>query len=262
MRTWKTVCCLNLALSFVVLYAAVPFASRVVDAQNANQIQPQAYFTEPALSPDRKEIAFVSGGDIWTVPSAGGVAALLVSHAANEARPLYSPDGKELFISPQLRETGTDIWVKTLGDDSEPRKLFSSSANEGGARLAPDSRWILMTSDESGREEVYVYPYPSLSGRWQVSSEGGRSGSWLPGGRTILYATLDRRLVRVDVDGSGESFRVGEEKTVFGGHTIPGLGGPAPDGKRVLLAVPQGGSSLELHLVTHWQSLLDGRGAR
>ena len=51
--------------------------------------EPRPYFTEPSLSPDRKEIAFVSGGDIWTVPATGGVASLLVSHAANEGRPLY-----------------------------------------------------------------------------------------------------------------------------------------------------------------------------
>src|ERR1041384_1342881 len=65
----------------------------------------QPYFTEPALAPDRKEIAFVSGGDIWTVPSSGGVASLLVSNPANESRPLYSPDGKQLgFVSTR---TGT-----------------------------------------------------------------------------------------------------------------------------------------------------------
>src|SRR5215204_7591722 len=73
----------------------------------------QAYFTEPSLSPDRKEIAFVSGGDIWTVPATGGVASLLVSHSANEARPLYSPDGRQLaFIS--SRTGNGDIYLLTL----------------------------------------------------------------------------------------------------------------------------------------------------
>src|SRR6185503_12476587 len=67
-------------------------------------------FAEPAISPDRSEIAFVSGGDIWTVPAAGGEARLLVSHPANESRPLYSPDGHKLaFIS---NRTGNgDIYV-------------------------------------------------------------------------------------------------------------------------------------------------------
>src|SRR6266853_1029086 len=57
-------------------------------------------FTEPAISADGAEIAFVSGGDIWTVPAAGGTARLLVSHPSSESRPIYSPDGKTLaFVS-------------------------------------------------------------------------------------------------------------------------------------------------------------------
>ncbi len=55
--------------------------------------EPKPSFAEPGISPDGREIAFVSGGDIWTVPASGGEARLLVSHAANESRPLFSPDG-------------------------------------------------------------------------------------------------------------------------------------------------------------------------
>ena len=54
----------------------------------------QVYMTEPSFSPDRKEIAFVSGGDIWSVPAEGGIARLLVSHPATESKPLFSPEGK------------------------------------------------------------------------------------------------------------------------------------------------------------------------
>ena len=59
------------------VFILTAFSATVAFSQSA-----RPYFTEPALSPDRKEIAFVSGGDIWTVPAAGGVASLLVSHAA------------------------------------------------------------------------------------------------------------------------------------------------------------------------------------
>lgn len=55
------------------------------------------YFTEPTISPDRSEIAFVSAGDVWTVPATGGEARLLVSHPANESRPLFSPDGRRWY---------------------------------------------------------------------------------------------------------------------------------------------------------------------
>ena len=69
--------------------------------------------SEPSLSPDRREIAFVSGGDIWTVPAAGGEARLLVSHPAYDSRPLYSPDGTKLaFMS--TRTGNGDIYVLTL----------------------------------------------------------------------------------------------------------------------------------------------------
>src|SRR4030088_651712 len=79
------------------------------------------YFYEPSLSPNGSEIAFVSGGDIWTVPAAGGEARLLVSHPANESRPLYSPDGRRLaFIS--TRTGGGDIYVLNF-DNSDLKRL-------------------------------------------------------------------------------------------------------------------------------------------
>ena len=70
-------------------------------------------FAEPGISPDGREIAFTSGGDIWSVPAAGGDARLLVADAANDRRPLFSPDGRHLaFVS--TRTGGGDIYVLTL----------------------------------------------------------------------------------------------------------------------------------------------------
>src|SRR4029450_6046229 len=113
--------CLRSITLLIILLTSIGHHSR---GQNGGpKVQPQPYFTEPALSPDRKEIVFVSGGDIWTVPSTGGVAALLVSNAANEARPIYSPDGKEIaFIS---NRTGNgDIYVITLATGDLRRITF------------------------------------------------------------------------------------------------------------------------------------------
>jgi tricorn protease len=63
-------------------------------AADAQPITPKPALATPALSPDGTEIAFASGGDIWTVPAAGGVARLLVTDPATEDRPVWSPDGK------------------------------------------------------------------------------------------------------------------------------------------------------------------------
>ena len=65
------------------------------------------YFTEPAVAPNRPEIAFISGGDIWTAPLTGGEARLLVAHPANESRPVYSPDGTRSPSSPGSRRSGS-----------------------------------------------------------------------------------------------------------------------------------------------------------
>ena len=141
----------------LILFVAFTTAS----AQQA--INPRPYFTEPSLSPDRKEIAFVSGGDIWTVPSTGGVAALLVSHSANEARPLYSPDGKQLaFVS--SRTGNGDIYLLTLASGELKRLTFDDALDQldGWSR---DGRWIYFSS--SSRD------IGNLNDLFRVSVNGG-----------------------------------------------------------------------------------------
>src|SRR3954447_9351790 len=86
-------------------------------------------FAEPGLSPDGTEIAFVSGGDIWTVPSAGGEARLLISNAANDSRPMYSPDRTRLaFVS--TRTGGGDIYVLTFATGDVRRITFDDGLEQ------------------------------------------------------------------------------------------------------------------------------------
>jgi Tol biopolymer transport system component len=109
----------------------------------------------PAISPDGKEIAFASGGDIWTVPADGGEARLLISNPADESRPLYSPDGKKLaFIS--TRTGAGDIYVLTLASGALQRVTFSDSPSnlDGWSR---DGQWIYFTSnvtDVAGQGDI------------------------------------------------------------------------------------------------------------
>src|SRR5262245_58854611 len=132
---------LVVAVSLVISVVAGLFA-RKTNAQST--VAPQPYFTEPALSPDRKEIAFVSGGDIWTVPATGGIAALRVSHPANESRPLYSPDGKQLaFVS--TRTGNGDIYVLTLATGELKRLTFDDGQDQLDA-WSRDGRWLYFSS--------------------------------------------------------------------------------------------------------------------
>jgi tricorn protease len=116
----------------------------------------RAYFTEPAISPDGSEIAFVSGGDIWTAPANGGEARLLVSNPANESRPLYSPDGRRLaFIS--TRTGNGDIYVLTL-DTGDLKRLTFDDSNDQLDAWSADGSWIYFTSssrDISGMNDIF-----------------------------------------------------------------------------------------------------------
>ena len=97
-------------------------------------------FATPGISPDGNEIAFVNGGDIWTVPASGGEARLLVAHPGVESRPLYSPDGKELAFN-SSRAGSVDVWVMTLASGAL-RRLTFESGNEQLDAWSGDGRWI------------------------------------------------------------------------------------------------------------------------
>jgi Tol biopolymer transport system component len=149
---------LLLPLAFLLIPTT---ASRVRAIQSQAETRP--YFTEPALSPDRSEIAFVSGGDIWTAPAGGGEARLLVSHAANESRPLYSPDGKRLaFVS--TRTGNGDVYLLTF-ETGELKRLTFDDASEQLDAWSRDGRWVYFSStsrDIAGMNDLF-----------RVSAEGG-----------------------------------------------------------------------------------------
>ncbi|MBL8218660.1 MAG: PD40 domain-containing protein, partial [Bryobacterales bacterium] len=104
----------------------------------------RVYMTEPHLSPNRSEIAFVSGGDIWRVGVNGGDASLLVSHPADESRPLFSPDGAQLaFVS--TRTGGGDIYVLHLSTGVTTRLTFDDGVEMLDA-WSRDGKWIYFHS--------------------------------------------------------------------------------------------------------------------
>ena len=193
------------------------------------QEDPRPYFTEPSLSPDRKEIAFVSGGDIWTVPATGGVAALLVSHSANEARPLYSPDGRQLaFIS---NRTGNgDIYLLTLATGELKRLTFddgldqldswsrdgrwiyfsSTSRDIGGLndlfRVSPNGGTPMMVSSDRYTNEFYGVPSPDGK-TIAFSARGIASGQWWRKGHSHIDES-ELWLLRAFESGAGTYERV------------------------------------------------------
>ena len=118
--------------------------------------QARPSFAEPSIAPDRSEIAFVSGGDIWVVPTAGGEAHLLISHPATESRPMYSPDGTRVaFMS--NRAGSMDIWLLTLAT-GDVRQVTFDDGNEQLDGWSRDGTFIYFSSsahDVGGNTDVY-----------------------------------------------------------------------------------------------------------
>lgn len=143
-------------LAFILILAA---AGRLLAAPPAPPPPPAYAFAEPGISPDGHEIAFTSGGDVWSAPAAGGDARLLVADDADASRPLFSPDGRRLaFVS--TRTGGGDIYVLTLDTGAVDRLTWDDGLEQldGWSR---DGHWIYFEStshDIAGMNDVYRVP--------------------------------------------------------------------------------------------------------
>ncbi len=114
------------------------------------------YYSDPAISPDGTEIAFTSGGDIWTVPAAGGEAHLLISDPAYDSRPVYSPDGKYLAFN-STRTGNGDIYIFNL-KTNELKRLTFDDGNESLSAWSPDGKYVYYASTSheiSGMNDVF-----------------------------------------------------------------------------------------------------------
>jgi len=221
----------------------------------------------PVWAPDGKHIAFQSqsGGairrpDFQAQPGGANSLRWIRADGAGEAQPLlesggdlrpfsFSPDGKRLAFTEVGVDTGFDLWTLPLdvSDPEHPKpgkpELFLRTPfNELEPAFSPDGRWVAYTSNESGRFEVYVRPSPggapSGSGKWQISTAGGRFPIWSRDGRELFYETPDNRIMVSDYTGKGDSF-AGDKPRPWSNTQILDLFGTtvwnldlSPDGKR------------------------------
>jgi Tol biopolymer transport system component len=171
-----------------------------------------------------------------------------------------TPDGASLIVSEQSGKNGFDLLLLPLGGSGgTPQDLIKTSFNEHNADISPDGKWIAYQSDESGRFEVYVRPFPRVAdGRWPVSVNGGTRPLWGRDGRELFYLDQSRRMTVVSVV-SAPTLSFGQPQTLFETAQL-GLEGQqrnfelGPDGKRFLMVknLPPPPDVPPLVLVQHW----------
>jgi serine/threonine protein kinase len=161
----------------------------------------------PVWSPDRSRIAFQSsrlhGGGVYDLfvksLGASGNESLLLGSSENKNLWDWSSDGRFVLYSHRSRTTVRDLWVLPLEGDKKPFALVQTPSDEFGGTFSPDGRWIMYQSNETGRHEIYVQPFPGPGQSTLISTTGGSNPRWRGDGREIFYTGPDNRLMAVGV---------------------------------------------------------------
>jgi len=166
----------------------------------------------------------------------GGDAERLTKSPFTNAAGSWSPDGHTLAYVEASLDTGLDIWTLGLAD-RRARPFLKTQYNETAPKFSPDGHWLAYESNESGRSEVYVQPYPGPGAKWQISTEGGTEPAWNPAGGELFYR-MGARMMDVLVT-LQPAFSAGKPVVLFEGPWLSGTAMPnydvSPDGKRFLM---------------------------
>ncbi len=215
----------------------------------------------PAWSPDSRQVAFCStrGGsqeDIYVKPVGGGSSEqLLLSDEGNKEPDRWSADGRYILFDYTGKKTkATDVWALPMFGDRKPFPVVERPGVDYYGTLSPDGKWVAYESDESGRGEIYVVPFPGPGGKWQVSTAGGIQPFWPPG-KELFYVNVDERLAALEYSTEGPNFIVGKSRLILGAHSLASTNGMDVNrnDKRWLIAMPVGEPNASpLILTTNW----------
>ena len=216
----------------------------------------------PLWTPDGKRITFQSfqsgrsGGPskmFWKAADGTGTAEQLLEGELPHTAHSWSPDGKVLAFSERSPASNVDIWILPLEGDRKPQVFLETPSNETGPVFSPDGRWLAYWSNESGRQEIYVQPFPSTGAKWQISTEGGEEAAWARSGE-LFYRNGDK-MMAVDIT-TDPTFTAGTPKLLFEGVYFSY--GPraeydvTPDGQKFLMIKTGEEQVTELNVIQNW----------
>ena len=229
----------------------------------------------PVWSPDGRFVVFhfVGNGIFWARTDGGGQPQPLLQSKTNQVPWSFTPDGKRLAYYEVDRTR--QIWTVSLGEDSgqlkagKPEPFLKSQFEDRFPAFSPDGRWLAYQSNASGKDEVYVRPFPppasGQGGLWPISNGGGTFPVWSPNGRDLLYQSGDQ-IMAVSYTVKGDAF-VPEKPRVWIAKLGAAAANPnaptrwdlAPDDKRVAVITPVEGREAPKsgHTVVFLQNFFD-----
>lgn len=250
-----------------ILDAATGASSRLTDISE--------FVGFPLWSPDGNEVLF-SIGDVQAMglqrqPLNGRNSVSVLKSEGPKFLSDWSSDGQYVaYFTPWPEWKKLNIFIAEVSGPNKgkkPRHPWPSQYSEASAYFSPSAagaapRWIAYTSDETGRDEVYVRNFPAGDLKWLVSTGGGWQPHWRPDGQELFYLTPEGTLMAVDVE-DGAEFQAGSPHPLFRTAVPPFEGPPevptnayavSRDGRRFLInGTVEGAASPPITIVTHWQ---------
>jgi Tol biopolymer transport system component len=174
----------------------------------------------------------------------------------------WSRDGKWILVQRTSDTTGIDLWVFPTAPGAKARPLIQTKANEGCGQFSPDGKWVAFTSDESGRNQIYVQTFPE-GGKWQISKDGGVQPRWRGDGKELFYRDVEQNMVAVDIR-TGTAVEAGIPKALFQAprnnfdEVVFAINYAATrDGQKfAVITAPRGQDPEPLTAILNWTSLL------
>jgi len=222
----------------------------------------------PVWSPDGSRILFDSSRDLATGGSEGDLFIKSSAGAQKEELLLkselwkwpndWSPDGRYILFHALDPNTKADLWVLPLNGDRTPHVFLQTEFSEEFGQFSPDGHFVAYVSDESGRQEVYVRPFPASDIKWQISSNGGHDPKWRRDGKELMYEAPDGKLMSVKVK-LLPSFQAETSEPLFNPHFGDWMSrhqyALSVDGQRILAIVRN--ETLPIIVVADWSRDLE-----
>lgn len=216
----------------------------------------------PVWSPDGSRIAWRSGRDgafqvYQKLASGVGPEEVLVKDNVRQHFTGWSADGRFLLYGRDDQKTRWDILLVPTEGDRQPVPFLQTPFAEGPGSFSPDGRWIAYPSDDQGRFEVYVQPFPATGDKWQISTNSGQSPVWRSDGKELYYLSADQKLMAVEVKPGG-SFEATAPRALFdlaparatgnfGSYAVTAAGD-----RFLFVTAPEEAASLQFTVVTNW----------